>query len=347
MLLRVRILLVSQFWPGPGAPDLGVFVKGVSDGLERRGHVVARAAVGERGAGRAGDARLARDALRLAVRFKPDVVYAHFLAPAGAIAAAASVAARAPLVVTAHGQDVANVASVPGMRAVTRLATGRASAVIAVSAYLRERLAAGIPSAAAKTTVADCGVDLERFAPRDQAAARAALGLDGLGDGPVVLFVGGLIERKNVVTLADAVAALPGVTLLVVGDGPLRGALEGRARVRLAGARPNAEVPEWIAAADVLALPSRPEPFGQVLLEAMACERSVVATRIGGPPEFVTPQAGVLVDPGDAADVRDGLRRALALPSPNPAARAAAAEHDVRRQVDRIERVLRDAAGAG
>jgi glycosyltransferase involved in cell wall biosynthesis len=76
----------------------------------------------------------------------------------------------------------------------------------------------------------------------------------------------------------------------------------------------------------------------------MASERSVVATRVGGPPEFVTPGAGVLVDPTSVDAIAAGLEAAVELPSPNPAARAAAAGHDVRRQAERVERVLAEAA---
>jgi glycosyltransferase involved in cell wall biosynthesis len=76
----------------------------------------------------------------------------------------------------------------------------------------------------------------------------------------------------------------------------------------------------------------------------MACGRSVVATRIGGPPEFVPPDAGVLVDPLDVEAIEAAMREAAALPRPNEAARAAAAEHDVRRQAERIEAILSRAA---
>ena len=72
----------------------------------------------------------------------------------------------------------------------------------------------------------------------------------------------------------------------------------------------------------------------------MACGRSVVATRIGGPPEFVPPEAGVLVDPLDVDALAHALRSAAELPCPNPAARAAAEGHDVREQARRIEEVL-------
>ena len=99
-------------------------------------------------------------------------------------------------------------------------------------------------------------------------------------------------------------------------------------------------MPDWIAACDVLCQPSLIEPFGQALLEALASERPVVATRIGGPPEFVPPSAGVLVDPGSVDSIEIALRDAARLPVPNPSARAAAARHDVRRQAERIAAVL-------
>ena len=94
----------------------------------------------------------------------------------------------------------------------------------------------------------------------------------------------------------------------------------------------------------MLAQPSLVEPLGQALLEAMACGRSVVATRIGGPPEFVPPEAGVLVDPLDVDALARALEQAAALPCPNDAAREATAEHDVRRQAERIEAILSRAA---
>ena len=331
----LRILLVSQMWPSPADPDYGVFVAQVVRALEARGHTVDRAVVDHRGGSPARHPKLVADAVGMALRRRPDVVFAHFLVPAGAAAALASLAGRVPLVVMAHGQDVANAEHVPAVRAATRAVLARADTVICNSAHLRDRL----PPGARRTEVIDCGVDLDAFAPRDAAAARAELGLAGAEE-PVFLFAGSLIERKNVVRLRDAFAAYGRGTLVVLGDGPLRGELEGRPGVRLVGRVAHDAVPAYMAAADVLCLPSLNEPLGQVLLEAMAGERSVVATRDGGPPEFVTAAAGALVDPRDVASIRDGLSHAASLPSPNAAARAAAAPHDLRRQVQRMEEVL-------
>jgi glycosyltransferase involved in cell wall biosynthesis len=334
----MRILLVTQMWPSPAEPDLGSFLVPVVSGLEAQGHEVEVAAISTRGGSRTKYARLVRAAVGAARRRRPDVVFAHFLFPAGGAGALAARASGVPLVVMAHGQDVANLGRIPGVQAATAWVVGRAEAVIANSRWLADRLTARIGAAAPKLEIADCGVDLEAFAPRPAEPARARLGWDG--EGPALVCVGSLIERKNVVALADAFAVLGTGRLAFVGDGPLRPRLEGREGVRVIGRVPQAEVPDWIAAADVLCQPSRSEPFGQATLEAMAMERTVVATEVGGPPEFVTTEAGVLVDPADPGALRAGLERAVAMPAPNPAARAAAAEHDSRRQAARMAAVL-------
>jgi glycosyltransferase involved in cell wall biosynthesis len=340
----VRILVVSQFLPGPRDPDLGVFVAQIADELERRGNVVARVAVRHRGGRRTKHARLAARAVAAAVRFRPDVIYGHFLVPAGAFAVLAGALVRTPVVITAHGQDVRNLGVIPGVRGVTAWAVRRAAGVVTVSDYLRRELEARVPAAAGRVEVIDCGVDLDRFAPADAEAARRALGWEG--EGPRHLFVGWLGEHKNVVGLAEAFARVEGGSLTYVGDGPLRGRLEGRPGVRLVGRVPHDEVREWMAASDVVCLPSPVESFGQVLLEAMACARSVVATRVGGPPEFVTPEAGVLVDPTSVDSIAEGMQRAAALPRPNTDARRVAVAHDLRRQAARVEWVLARACGA-
>ena len=326
----MRILLVSQMYPGPADPDLGVFVRGLEEQLAARGHELERAVLDRRAGGKRRYLELARATLRTARRFEPDVVYAHFLVPTGLIAA---LAGRAPLVVTAHGRDVRNVGTIPGIRAATRLVARRATTVIAVSDYLRRELEAKVPEARGKTQVVDSGVDLELF--------RVEPAPDG---GPRFLCVGSLIARKNVLRLGRAFERLGEGTLTFVGDGPLRPQLEGRPAIELAGALSYDRIPDYVAAAHVVCQPSLIEPFGQALLEAMACGRSVVATRIGGPPEFVPPEAGVLVDPVDEDALVEALRTAAALPCPNPAARAAAEAHDIRRQAERVETILRRAA---
>jgi glycosyltransferase involved in cell wall biosynthesis len=328
----VRILLVSQMDPGQDDPDLGVFVAQLERALEERGHEFDRAVIDIRSGGHARSARLFRDARSAARRFRPDVVYAHFLVPAGLVGALAS---RAPLVVTAHGQDVANVGTRAGIATATRYVVRRAAAVVAVSGWLRRELEAKVPGSRGKVEVVDSGVDLERFRPSPAPSGPAAY-----------LCIGSLTERKNVLRLAKAFERLGEGTLTFVGDGPLRPELAGRRGIELAGNVPHGQIPERLAAARVVCGPSLVEPFGQALLEALAAGRPVVATNVGGPPEFVPAEAGVLVDPLDEDAILDGLRRAAALPCPNEAGVAAAAAHDVRRQAERVEAILERAASA-
>ena len=326
----MRILLLSQMYPSAAAPDFGVFVQGLERELAARGHAIERVVIDRRGGGKFRHAGLAKRAVRAARSFRPDVVYAHFLFPTGFAGVLAARAAGAPLVVTAHGQDVANLTQYPFVRRPTRLVVRRAATVIAVSDWLRGQLERGAPESRGKTEVANCGVDLERFRPLERTGA----------PGPAFLCVGSLIERKNVVRLANAFATLGEGTLTFVGDGPLRSELERRPGVTVTGYVAHDAVPGFLAVADVLCQPSLVEPFGQAALEGLACARSVVATRVGGPPEFVPSDAGVLVDPEDEAELAEALRAAAALPVPNEAARAAAEKHDVRLQAERVEAIL-------
>ena len=323
----MRVLLVSQMYPGPDAPDLGVFVEQVERALVARGNEVDRAVLDTRAGGKLRYLTLARRTLAAS---RPDVVYAHFLVPSGLVAA---LAGRAPLVVTAHGRDVRNIGAIPGVAVATRLVVRRAATVICVSNYLRRELELKVPEARGKTEVVSSGVDLEQF----------AVTLPPVGP-TRFLCLGALTERKNVVRLANAFARLGDGELVFAGDGPLRGQLAGRDGVRLVGRVRHDEIPGLIAGAHVVCQPSLVEPLGQALLEAMACGRSVVATRIGGPPEFVPPEAGVLVDPLDVDAIASAMQRAAQLPRPNEAAGQAASAHDVRIQAQRIEAILSRAA---
>ena len=326
-------------YPGPSAPDLGVFVKQLADELERAGNDVSRVVIDHRGGSPAKYGGLAARALAEARRFHPDVVYAHFLFPAGAAAAFAARRVGAHLVLTAHGRDVRNVGAIPGVATATAAAIRRADAVIAVSDFLRGELEAKIPDAQGKVHVIDSGVDLARFRHRDPEPLRAKLGWEQ--PGTHYLCVGTLDERKNVVRLADAFAGLDG-------SGASCSRATGRCVTRWrertvsnssAACRTRAS-PDLIAASDIVCQPSLIEPFGQAVLEALACERPVVATRIGGPAELLTPETGVLVDPGSVDSIAAGLRAATDLPRPNPAARAIAEEHDVVKQAARVARLL-------
>ena len=175
------------------------------------------------------------------------------------------------------------------------------------------------------------GVDTSLFHPRDRAEARAALGHAGDRRRWIVC-VSRLREDKGTLDLVAAFTALAGeredLVLVLVGDGEIRGAVENALRpfgdrIILAGARPLAEVPLWMGAADVVTLPSHHEGTPNVLLEALACGRRVVATQVGGIPDVVNDAAlGTLVPVGQPAALAAALRD-VALSTYDPAAVAA------------------------
>ena len=148
---------------GAHDPDLGAFVAQGERALRERGHEIELAVLDRRAGGKARFLELRRRVRRAA---RPDVVWAHFLVPAGLIASEVD----APLVVTAHGRDVRNIGEVPGVALLTRRVVRRAATVVAVSKYLRRELEERVPQARGKIEVVDSGVDLERF----QAVAPAA-----------------------------------------------------------------------------------------------------------------------------------------------------------------------------
>ena len=168
-------------------------------------------------------------------------------------------------------------------------------------------------------TIPQFGVDPTRFAP--DAAARAEVRRElGIRDDEFVVGFGGqLVPWKGVDVLIKAMAALPDARLLLIGDGPLRAQLEALAarvgvagRMHITGWIPSTGMPRWLAALDVLALPSLSskrlaEQFGRILVEAMACGVPVVGSTAGEVPETVG-EGGVVVPEGDPAALAAALR---------------------------------------
>jgi len=173
-----------------------------------------------------------------------------------------------------------------------------------------------------RMTVVHNGVDLEAFraAAPERDRAREELGLGGV----VVAYVGRLEPHKGVGDLVEAMVGLK-AELLLVGDGTDRAHLEARAselgvKATFTGFIPHEQVPRMYAAADVVCYPSLYEPLGNVVLEAMASGRPIVAARSGGLPEVFEPGTGALVPPGDASALRDALAPLVADPSAREAA---------------------------
>lgn len=250
--------------------------------------------------------------------FAPDVVLAYWLYPDGFGAMRAARRAGVPLVAGARGSDLR--VRDPVSRLLTRPVLRGAERILVVSEDLGRVAATTYGADPARIRVVPNGCDAALFRPADRASARSALGVDG--DARLVLYVGRLVAEKGLRELLDAACMLasrtPGLELVLVGDGPLRPELASRIaslrgpRVRLVGAQDPARVAEWMAAADVVTLPSYSEGHPNVLVEALACGRPVVTTNVGGIPEVVDAGCGRLVPPRDAAALADALHETLA-----------------------------------
>ncbi len=261
-------------------------------------------------------------------RDKVDVVLGSWAYPDGFAAVVAARLLGVPCVVKLHGSDINLIGRLPGPRKMMGWALPRAARVVAVSRALADEVE-GLGVARDRISLVMNGVDGALFHPRDRAKARAEL---GLSTGPLALYVGNLKPEKGVRDLAAAWAAVtrarPGATLAVVGDGPLAGELRVALqpmgeRVVMVSRRPLAEIPTWMAAADVLVLPSHVEGTPNVVLEALACGRRVVATAVGGVPDLVTNDVlGALVPPRDPDALAAAIVRSLDIPY-NPATVAA------------------------
>jgi glycosyltransferase involved in cell wall biosynthesis len=231
--------------------------------------------------------------------------------------------------------SIVRLAGYPLHRPQIRWALRSADRVLAVSDSLkRTAMSLGIPEEHIR--VIPNGVDTEHFFPMDRAEARAALGLPA--DRTILLSVGGLNEGKGHHRIVEMMPALlrrlPNLLYVIVG-GEQRGSsyrpvltrlvreLGLEQHVLVAGERGHAEIPRWLAASDLFCLATRSEGWANVLLEALACGRPVVSTRVGGNAEIVThPGLGILAPPGDDDAFRDAILEALAR-SWDPAALAA------------------------
>jgi teichuronic acid biosynthesis glycosyltransferase TuaC len=250
-------------------------------------------------------------------KFAPDVLLSYWLYPDAWGAMRAARRFGLPLVAGARGSDIRVRDAVS--RFLTRQVIAAADRLLVVSADLGRLAASDYGADPARVRVIANGCDAATFHLRDRAEARQRNGVSP--DAELIVYAGRLVPEKGLRELLDAMRALtsshPRSELVLIGDGPQRGELEASiardlaGRVRLVGAQPPENVAAWMAAADVVTLPSYSEGHPNVLVEALACGRPVVATPVGGIPEVVDESCSILVPPRDAAALALGLADAL------------------------------------
>ena len=286
--------------------------QGINISRPRYAHVPGRPLANARSFARAGIKELRADG-------DPDVVVLDYAWPA-----AASVpdlcAAKIPVLISGRGSDVLQVAQSRELADELGAALRRAGHWCAVSKDLvdaMDRLA----SQPGRGVLVPNGVDCEWFQPLDAKEARARLKLQPMG--VMVLVVGHLIPRKDPLLALEAFArgTEADARIAFVGSGPLERELRSRAqelglgeRALLVGEQPPANLRDWYAACDVLLLTSSREGRPNVVLEALACGRPVVATDAGGTAELLGGLQGSLVTLRSAQSVAAALRAMLAHP---------------------------------
>lgn len=247
-----------------------------------------------------------------------DVILATWAYPDGVAAVALGKLLGLPVVVEVIGSDINVVAERPAARKNLQLVLPYADRVVAVSRQLGHGVAAlGVDRE--RIDIVPTGVNREIFRPGDRAAARRELGL--APSGKLLLYLGRIDRAKGVFELVEAFSKLSAThrqwRLAIVGADETGGKLAEAARalgdaVILPGQQPITAIPQWLAACDTLTLPSWAEGTPNVILEALACGRRVVATDVGGIPDvIVSAEQGELVRPRDVDGLAAALGRAL------------------------------------
>ncbi|MDE2027996.1 MAG: glycosyltransferase family 4 protein [Candidatus Omnitrophica bacterium] len=234
--------------------------------------------------------------------FTFEVIFSTWAYPDAFGAYLAARMLKKPLVIKVHGSDVNILGQFPLRRRMMMAAFRYAYKIIAVSEPLKQKIVEwGIPSE--KVVVVSNGVNTELFHSMKRAECRKKLSLS-LSE-KIVLYVGNLEPVKGPDILIEAFKKMPaGVKLMMIGKGGMEKSLKEKVkllsmedRVFFLGSKPHNELPVWFNAVDIFCLASRNEGCPNVILEALACQVPVVATRVGGIPELMTESAGEMVEP--------------------------------------------------
>jgi teichuronic acid biosynthesis glycosyltransferase TuaC len=249
---------------------------------------------------------------------RPDIVCNFWLYPEGYATVTAARRLGIPAVVGSIGSDLNRYAD-PASRWLTRLAMRRATFVVTKSEHLRQRaIQMGIDAGKVRTIRNGCNPAVFHLA--DRSAARVQLAVDDKAE--LVLFVGRLDTAKGIGELLEAFASLasrrPNLRLAYVGDGPGGDHLRSKAkhlaledRITLIGACLSEKVAQWLAAANVLALPSYNEGYPNAVIEALSCGRPVIATNVGGILELVNENSGILIAPRNSRALAEAIETAM------------------------------------
>jgi glycosyltransferase involved in cell wall biosynthesis len=251
-------------------------------------------------------------------RFAPDLLFSCFLYPDGYTALRIGKALAVPVVAMSIGSDINRIGD-PITAMHTRAVLREADSVVTVSGDLRLK-AVAMGASAEKTRAVVNGCDLSVFHPGSRDEARLKLGIDPASQ--AVVYIGRMDVKKGLRELVEAAVSLrprrANLHVYLIGEGPDRplilSAIQAKNAAGYIHALPGCafdEVAGWMAAADLVTLPSYMEGCPNVVLEALASGRPVVATNVGGIPEILSDECGRLVPPRDAGALAQALASVL------------------------------------
>ena len=253
--------------------------------------------------------------------FKFDCILATWAYPDGFGSYLISKILKKPIVIKIHGTDINSYIKYYFRRKMICYTLKHSHKVIAVSDALKKKvIEIGVPEE--RIIVIPNGINTDLFRPMEKENCRKELDLPI--EKKIVLFVGNLKPEKGLSTLIKACNQINKVEdkkylLVILGDGQLQKTLKNKVNqlnmmdiVRFEGRKPHDEIPIWINACDVFCLPSLNEGCPNVVLEALACAKPVVATNVGGIPEIISSESlGILVEPMNWESLAKAIIKAL------------------------------------
>lgn len=250
--------------------------------------------------------------------FAPDLIFSFILYPYAYAALKIGKALSVPVVAMGIGSDVHSIGDrLSAVR--TRAVLREADYLVTVSGDLRNKaVAMGAPPQKSRAVLNGC--DLAVFHPMDRLEARRKLMIDPAVE--AVVYIGRMDVKKGLRELVEAAVSLhaqrPNMHVYLVGEGPDEPVIVSAIKAHNASSYIHAlppctfdDVAVWMAAANLVTLPSYMEGCPNVILEALACGRPVVATNVGGIPELMNDDCGRLVPAHDAAALAQALSSVL------------------------------------
>lgn len=257
---------------------------------------------------------------KLADRGSADIISAHWVYPDGFAAVKAAKKLGKPIAVHGLGCDINEYTKFKRRKKLITKTLNDSNINIVKSQELKDKITAlGVNNK--KTFVVHNGVDQTKFYPRSVAETRKKIGLDV--NKQYALFVGNFQIEKGLAYLIEAFALIKqhDITLLIIGSGPMQNEMdelveqkELQDHVIFLGRKQHYEIPDYLACANILCLPSLREGCPNVVLESLSCGTPVVASRVGAVPDILSkPEYGVMVPPQQPKEIADAIIQGLSI----------------------------------